>query len=152
MNKIQNELNGKISEINKQINDGVVSCGYGMNQIQNEISNYLFCGCAYHREEPKRTDCYHYMEEHDMGATVHCCRVHSGYGNCPCTADCKDYIKDSDAYKVVRVWQAGNIDVKRTAKPERTVTGVIVCGECGDELDYKQKYCKNCGAKLDWSE
>ena len=52
-------------------------------------------------EYPKRTNCYHYDEEHDMGATVHCCKMHKGFGNCPCTPNCQDYISAEDAHNLI---------------------------------------------------
>ena len=40
----------------------------------------------------------------------------------------------------------------RTAKVDRdAIFPVNVCGICHSTVDYPDKYCSECGAKLDWS-
>lgn len=41
----------------------------------------------------------------------------------------------------------------RTAKAEYSESdGCNLCGECGDSVEIWDRYCHNCGAKLDWSD
>lgn len=42
---------------------------------------------------------------------------------------------------------------ERTAKVDRdAIFPVKVCGICHSVVDYPEKYCSECGAKLDWNE
>lgn len=60
------------------------------------------CGCGIMSEQLERKrDCFFYQEEHDMGATVPCCRYHGGYGNCPCK-DCDKYVSWGTAAMVIK--------------------------------------------------
>lgn len=45
-----------------------------------------------------------------------------------------------------------SVEPERTAKVDRdAIFPVTVCGICHSVVDYPDKYCSDCGAKLDWS-
>lgn len=54
--------------------------------------------------------------------------------------------------KKAEMFEAWNKRIERTAKVDKdTIFPVKVCGICHSTVDYPNKYCSECGAKLDWS-
>lgn len=59
------------------------------------------CGCDSYRNDNIRRDCYWYHCEHQMGASIDCCTLANGLGDCPCSRDCKTYISKEEATTMV---------------------------------------------------
>lgn len=59
---------------------------------------------------------------------------------------------DSMSLAIVMANNLPFVELERTAKVDRdTIFPVKVCGICHSIVDYPNKYCSECGAKLDWS-
>lgn len=70
-----------------------------LNRTLDQLN--ISIGCLRSREEPKiKTNCYHYTEWHDMGATIPCCSLQTNPGCTPCE-NCQDYISNRDVSKMV---------------------------------------------------
>lgn len=65
-----------------------------------------FCGCSW---DTKKTDCYFYSEEKDMGANISSCDYYMRLGYCPCDF-CDKYIKKTDVYSIVRKMLDGGVN------------------------------------------
>lgn len=68
-----------------------------------------YFSCLGIQKKLKRTDCFYYYEEQNMGACIPCCGIYNELGKCPCDSKCKDYISLKDIYNIIRNYQNGNI-------------------------------------------
>lgn len=62
------------------------------------------CSCG--NSSPYKEDCYYHSEFHDMGATIHCCSLNKGIGNCPCE-NCLQYLSKEAARSIINLWSEG---------------------------------------------
>ena len=63
------------------------------------VSYYGRCNCGCYIENNRKEDCYFYVEDHDMGATIPwCCKKHCVIESCE---GCSFYISKSDADKII---------------------------------------------------
>lgn len=51
-------------------------------------------------------DCYWYHCEHQMGASIDCCTLASGLGDCPCSDDCCNYVSSIEVTKRLKALSA----------------------------------------------
>lgn len=65
------------------------------------FSKIYRCGGSFRLKPERKTDCYFYHEEKDMGATIPCCTYFGGFGNCPCE-NCKKYFEKRKVYEIVK--------------------------------------------------
>ena len=49
-----------------------------------------------------KRDCYWYHCEHQMGASIDCCTLASGLGDCPCSDDCHNYITNEEVTRILK--------------------------------------------------
>lgn len=65
-------------------------------------------------------------------------------------------IHDDDDFANKDVWReienAPTIEPERTVKAEQYDWNVWFCSNCNHDIGWKDKYCRGCGARLDWSE
>ena len=97
----------------------------------------------------KKRGCYFYSEVHDMGASIACCGLNEGLGNCPCE-ECDKFLSKSDAFDIVLKHIRGEGRRKGQWQPRYNIFGVVFCSECGFELKINDtNYCPNCGAEME---
>lgn len=104
------------------------------------------CGCDSCRNDNIRRDCYWYHCEHQMGASIDCCTLANGLGDCPCSDDCKNYISTREVREQIKYRMPKPI--KRWNTKERSP--YCPNDKCGRPLEEGQLYCSYCGQAVKW--
>ena len=115
------------------------------------------CGCDSYRNDNIRRDCYWYYCEHDMGASIDCCTLCDGLGECPCAEDCENYISNKEVTKQLKY------RMPKKVTHNATLYKCCTCPSCGNVIDrfmdwngertrIMDNYCHFCGQALDWND
>lgn len=57
-----------------------------------------------------RHDCYWYHCEHQMGASIDCCTLANGLGDCPCSDGCRNYVTNEKVTELLKRMKAQESD------------------------------------------
>ena len=86
-------------------------------------------------------DCYWYHCEHQMGASIDCCVLANGLGDCPCSDDCNNYITNGEV--------TGRL---KPVIPHMVDWGIYECPKCKTRVDKTYNFCKRCGRPVKWDD
>ncbi len=99
-----------------------------------------------------RYDCYWYHCEHQMGASIDCCILAKGLGDCPCSDDCDKYISRMEVTKMLKAQQEPKI-VKAIGNVGVSDVKFADCPWCAMRIhdDESRNYCGHCGMAVKWN-
>jgi hypothetical protein len=98
-----------------------------------------------------KRDCYWYHCEHQMGASIDCCTLAKGLGDCPCSDDCDNYISHMEAIERLKAQTPVKAVYSRQYEQDPDIQ-IYKCGACGKEISAFgfANYCQHCGRKVRW--